>query len=542
MKQLPYVWLILLLAVGCSTAAPTPDLQATVDQEVSQAVAATLTAVPTDTPLPHTPTSPPSPTAVSPTAPPARPTSTAVPTRQNNITPFAAQLLASSTTVWDVVNILQMHLANPAIDDPDWVAELQALHNEITRNQAVLAQLKVPSARQEVFDRIVNGIAACETGAAAALTAVDANDPALLATAVSQLEACQPEMTSIVLFLEQRTGGAVAVDAASPSENSTSISANSPEQATRAGTSGARYDLVGCAGTSTGLIPLTELGTGTYQGAEGGLYPNGSNERPAAHEAAGLAIAQAMQPLDANGNPDPVNGRYVILSIGMSNTTSEFRKFQETAGNDGSINPQVVLVDGAQPGGTANRMNSPEYDFWTPIYGRLSEAGITPAQVQVVWIKQASPQPQRSFPVYPQALQADLTGILQRLKTEFPNLKLAYLSSRIYAGYAASILNPEPFAYESGFAVKWVIEGQINGRPELNYDPAKGEVQAPWLSWGPYLWADGLTPRADGLTYECSDFSDDGTHPAGGAREKVANMLLWFFKNDTTTREWFVRE
>jgi Tfp pilus assembly protein PilP len=56
MKQLPYVWLILLLAVGCSTAAPTPDLQATVDQEVSQAVAATLTAVPTDTPLPHTPT------------------------------------------------------------------------------------------------------------------------------------------------------------------------------------------------------------------------------------------------------------------------------------------------------------------------------------------------------------------------------------------------------------------------------------------------------------------------------------------------------
>ena len=32
--------------------------------------------------------------------------------------------------------------------------------------------------------------------------------------------------------------------------------------------------------TSVGFIPLTDLGAGTYQGYEGGLYPNGQNIPP----------------------------------------------------------------------------------------------------------------------------------------------------------------------------------------------------------------------------------------------------------------------
>jgi len=84
-----------------------------------------------------------------------------------------------------------------------------------------------------------------------------------------------------------------------------------------------------CAGTSTGMIPVNDLGPGFYKGVQGGLYPGGSNLRPATHEAAGVAIANSMTPLDTLGQPDAVNGHVVFVSIGMSNCTQEFSAFDQ---------------------------------------------------------------------------------------------------------------------------------------------------------------------------------------------------------------------
>lgn len=60
------------------------------------------------------------------------------------------------------------------------------------------------------------------------------------------------------------------------------------------------------------LLPLTDLES--YQGQRGGLYPDGSDKRPATHNAAGVAIARSIVPLDAKGRPDPKNGKIVWLS------------------------------------------------------------------------------------------------------------------------------------------------------------------------------------------------------------------------------------
>lgn len=299
-----------------------------------------------------------------------------------------------------------------------------------------------------------------------------------------------------------------------------------------------------CGNTSTGLVPLTELGAGFYQGKQGGLYPDGGNTCPAAHLESGVQIANSIGPLKLNGKSKKKKGSIVLLSIGMSNTTMEFSAFKAIADADPSKNPKLVIVDGAQGGMAANIIanpNDPKYQqFWQTVDDRLEQAGVSPRQVQIVWVKQADIRPTAPFPDDALALQRELEEIAHILVERFPKIKIAYYSSRIYGGYASTSLNPEPFAYQSGFAVKWMIEKQINGSPELNYDPSRGEVRAPWLEWGPYLWADGLAPRIDGLTWSCAEYNDDGTHPATPARAKVAGMLMDFFKSDRAATPWFL--
>jgi hypothetical protein len=89
-----------------------------------------------------------------------------------------------------------------------------------------------------------------------------------------------------------------------------------------------------CTRTSTGLAPLNGPFFSSYQKMTGGLYPLGANHRPAAHEAAGLALASEVRPRNAAGAVDDVNGKIVFLSTGMSNTTQEFSVFKQIADKD----------------------------------------------------------------------------------------------------------------------------------------------------------------------------------------------------------------
>lgn len=294
-----------------------------------------------------------------------------------------------------------------------------------------------------------------------------------------------------------------------------------------------------CSRTFVGLTPITELGTDFYRGVEGGLYPGGTNAPPSAHEAAGKELARSIQPLDQGGRPSP-RGRYAFISIGMSNTTQEFQALKPLADADASKDPHLVIVDGAQGGVTATRWSDPNDPAWSTVDSRLAAAGATRPQVVAAWVKVADRNPTSGWPAYARRLTDRMAAVASNLKTRYPNIRVAYYSSRIYAGYATGAFNPEPYAYESGFSVKGLIEGQLGGDPGLNFDPGKGPVRAPWLSWGPYLWADGQRPRADGLTWGCSDFSSDGIHPSTPGRNKVARSLLGFMKTDSTARKWFL--
>jgi hypothetical protein len=281
------------------------------------------------------------------------------------------------------------------------------------------------------------------------------------------------------------------------------------------------------------------MGARTYQGEPGGLYFSG-NVRPAAHEAAGMTFARAIGPMDAAGTPN-AQGHYAFVSIGMSNTTQEFSTFKTLADADPLRDPHLVIVDGAQGGQTAALGPPPACACWTVLDDRLRAGGISARQVATAWIKLANSTPAGGWPRETQILRDQLAEILRMLKARFPNLMLAYLSSRIYGGYATTLLNPEPYAYEGGFAVKWVVDTQVRNMGGLEYG-VDGSGPAPWVSWGPYLWADGLVPRSDGLTWSCSDFGSDGTHPSADGRRKVAQLLLDFVHTDRTAREWYLSQ
>ena len=412
---------------------------------------------------------------------------------------FVAELQQVQAEVIGLVETQQQLLAHPRPDDPEWAGDVAVQAAFIQANRLALEDLTVPAAGENLVEGLVTAVLTCEQAA--------------LAEDAAELAACLVPLQAVSL------GGRGG-------ENTAVVTP---------------FPLVGCTQTSVGLVPLTDSGADLYMGQAGGLYPDGQNTMPAEHLAAGLVQAQAIQPRAADGAPDPA-GKIGLISVGMSNAAAEFNAFVRLANDDPVKNEAVVVVNGAQGGWASNKLvSNGSAAYWQVLDERLAENGLTPAQVQVVWLKEArSGIKNEPFPQEPQVLQAQLQTIVQAIQTRYPNVQIVYLSSRIYGGYATGPLNPEPIAYQSGFAVKWLIEAQINGDPQLNYDPARGEVAAPWLAWGPYLWADGLTPRHDGLTWACDEFADDGTHPGDAARDKVAAILLDFFKMDETSRIWFL--
>jgi hypothetical protein len=291
-----------------------------------------------------------------------------------------------------------------------------------------------------------------------------------------------------------------------------------------------------------GLKPLTELSADDrYKGQDGGLYGGGKNEPPEEHRRAAIAAIEMIKPLDVGGRPAE-NGTIGFVSISMSNATQEFSTFKRLADADPEKSPRVTIVDCAQGGQAMAEWVDPQAGPWQEAARRLARTEVTPAQVQVAWIKLANKGPRGELLEHGKKLERDTLAVIQNAKAKFPNLRVAYLSSRIYAGYSTGPLNPEPYAYESAFVARWLIERQINGDKALNYGAGQGELNAPILLWGPYLWTDGVTPRkADGLTYGREDLASDGVHPSPVGRQKVARLMLNFFKTHALAKAWFVR-
>jgi hypothetical protein len=212
-------------------------------------------------------------------------------------------------------------------------------------------------------------------------------------------------------------------------------------------------------------------------------------------------------------------------------------------------------------------------------YG-LAAGGYSEKQVQAIFLKAADSTPTCDLNFLyqcgsgvPDAYTAEtfMGNIMRYLKSglsgtsRYANLQQVFLTTRIYGGYAngvdnsgnvhAECLNPEPFAYEEGFAVQRLITAQINSGQDPNgYSGAVDLSHAPWFDWGPYLWANGSAKSLSTGLFWCgvnsggacafgpSDvrYGDPGnlmlcwgdfTHPTDAGLKKVADALVTFLGN-----------
>ncbi len=211
------------------------------------------------------------------------------------------------------------------------------------------------------------------------------------------------------------------------------------------------------------LKPLSDMtAEDKYEGEDGGLYGKGSNEPPEALKKSAEAALALIKPLDAEGKPAD-SGRIVFVSISMSNATQEFSTFKRIADTDTRKSGKLTIVDCAQGGQTMAAWAPPEARPWQEAMKRLQNAEVSPQQVQVAWIKLANAGPSGSKTEHLAKLEADTTAVLHNALKRFPNLRIAYLASRIWAGNASTPLNPEPYAYEGAFAVRHLIQKQMAG-------------------------------------------------------------------------------
>lgn len=295
------------------------------------------------------------------------------------------------------------------------------------------------------------------------------------------------------------------------------------------------------------------------------LY-EGSNDPPADHATRALAASALIQPRNLSGTPSP-GGKIVALSLGMSTTQNIWwgkkpqtrpPMFAWTAQHDPEVNQTTLVIrNGARDGQTSDKWNI-NTPFWLANYNRVSDSlavwGLSDEQVQVVASLPIVRHPKSkvggvsvSEATLPDPnanafkMVADLGKIARSIRTRWPNAQLWILAGYMYGGYDLSGVVAEPYSYESSFAVKWVVAAQIEQARTGTIDPLAGDLSpavAPTILFGPYLWADGSTPRNDTLTWLPTDF-EDGRHPNYNGTVKAVALMMSYFKSSSFTEPWF---
>lgn len=306
--------------------------------------------------------------------------------------------------------------------------------------------------------------------------------------------------------------------------------------------------ILDCGYDSTGMIPLNDLGTGYYLDYEGGLFKEGSNSPTAAHLDKGKKIANNLKKRDDFGNIDEANGTIMMIGMGASVASDAFNTFRDTmlAQDWPGVNPCLEVKSVFIGGKDMGDILDPDQNYWGTFQDRLDAKFIDPDQVQVAWMLMQSEATTHDVESYVTYVIGQYKLILADMLDEMPNLRIVFLSGMHYTGYTAPSHERydamvEPKGYWGNLAIRELINQQMDGDPDLDFEGADRKV--PYITWGPYFWADGTNPRADGLSWSCEEFRSDSTGGGFHLKEeyqyKEGDMIYDFLTTNDVAKLFF---
>jgi len=287
-------------------------------------------------------------------------------------------------------------------------------------------------------------------------------------------------------------------------------------------------------------IPLNDLGTGTYNGYMGGLYPNGSNVASGSYAYDLDRACKLMVPIDTFGNPSP-DGKIVFISLGGSTGGHNMRELKAKTEGNPLTNPNLLLLncDNGKRSASLNSQMNPADPYWDHVSQILTGgAHSSQRQVQIIYVEadDSSKDKAITFPSRSLLVKQELQACFRVYKQKFPNLKIVYLLGRTRTFGNQQLFNREPSPYYFGWACKWAIEDQINGVPGTEYKGKK--PVSPIVTWGFYQWADSLPRKTDNFYWRQSE-TKDGLHATDEGQDTLSSRFQNFLLTDKHTSLWY---
>lgn len=289
------------------------------------------------------------------------------------------------------------------------------------------------------------------------------------------------------------------------------------------------------------LIPLNDLGTGSFQGYQGGLYPGGKNNPSGTYANDLLSTSNSIVPIDVLGNSAPTNGYIVFISLGGSTGGKNMTALIDKTKDNPLTNSRLKLMNGNQPAqrATLSGIADPNNIYWAHVSQILSGHKSSFKQVQLVYLETDDGVTTSKFPDRPNIIKGKIEACMRTMLKKFPNLKLVYLLGRTRTfSNTKTPWNTEPAPYEFGWACKWAIEDQINGVPGTEYKGAN--KVAPMATWGFYQWADSLPRTTDKFYWRFSE-TKDGLHANEAGQDTLSKRFQNFLLTDPYANIWYAK-